>query len=702
MIISFEFFKSKFAYRMFFLFILCAVVPLLLLSFITYSQISKHLLNSARDRLHHQALNMGMSVIERCVLAESKIDSISTYYAYGKDAGKKPPGLEDQFLSVAMVSLDGSLGKNIMGDTRHRPELSAEQKRMLVSGQTVVFTVKRSDTMASIFMCRKTKDAAGKVATVLAEINPCYLLGILPGQDAPFGVAGISIAEKNSIIFSTLPRDQAMELLQGLRSGQVSEDRLFMELAGDEYLSINGPVFLESRMKGPLWSLVITEPNSSVFNPVKNFKTIFTLVIALAFVFVTLLSTIQIRRYLIPLERLQEGTRRISRGDLTAQVSISSGDEFKDLADSFNSMVVRINQQFKILKAMGDMDRAILSESDFERIIDTFVGRIGDVCPCDAAGVSFRYQSTDDRYMTYFRSISSNERCHLAVHYLEKEDLVLLHDNSDCPVNIHSGYVPKYLTPLVKQGMTSFLVLPVTINTHLMAIVFLGWRGNNLQDDEYRLRARQITDRVAVAFSNAYLISELNLLNWGTLTALARVVDAKSPWTAGHSERVAAMALKVGEAMGISRDQQDILKKAGMLHDIGKVSTPHAILDKAGRLTSEEYAVIQEHPGKGARILEPITPYAEMVPVVLQHHERYDGKGYPGSLAGHDICLGARILAVADTFDAMTSDRPYRSGMDVSQAIEEIRNQSGRQFDPEVVDAFLRMMGDRGQAKECA
>jgi putative nucleotidyltransferase with HDIG domain len=207
---------------------------------------------------------------------------------------------------------------------------------------------------------------------------------------------------------------------------------------------------------------------------------------------------------------------------------------------------------------------------------------------------------------------------------------------------------------------------------------------------------------VAVALSNAYLIDELKTLNWGTLTALARVVDAKSPWTAGHSERVASIALRIGEAMGLSKHKLDVLNKAGMLHDIGKVSTPRAILDKNGKLTNEEYAIIQEHPERGARILEPIPSYTEMIPIVLQHHERFDGKGYPGRLAGHMISIGARIMAVADTYDAMTSDRPYRPGMEVHVVLKEIRKEAGRQFDPDVVQAFLKVMSANDVIKECA
>jgi putative nucleotidyltransferase with HDIG domain len=192
--------------------------------------------------------------------------------------------------------------------------------------------------------------------------------------------------------------------------------------------------------------------------------------------------------------------------------------------------------------------------------------------------------------------------------------------------------------------------------------------------------------------SNAELIRELNQLNWGTLTALARAIDAKSHWTAGHSERVTKLALKIGWVLGLSQEEMDSLHRGGLLHDIGKLGVPGDILDKVGELTDGERRLMQEHVRLGVRILEPITAYAEVIPIVFQHHEHFNGRGYPDGLAGGTISLGARIFAVADSFDALTSDRPYRQAMDHRYAIELIRQGAGSQFDPDIVQAFLEVM----------
>ena len=135
------------------------------------------------------------------------------------------------------------------------------------------------------------------------------------------------------------------------------------------------------------------------------------------------------------------------------------------------------------------------------------------------------------------------------------------------------------------------------------------------------------------------------------------------------------------------------MHRGGLLHDIGKIGVPLTILDKPGKLTDQEYAIVKEHPGKGARILEPINAYIDVIPMVLHHHEGYDGKGYPDGLSGDAISLGGRILAVADVYDALVSSRSYRKRWTEEEAKEIIKNEAGRQFDPTVIDAFLHIVG---------
>jgi response regulator RpfG family c-di-GMP phosphodiesterase len=180
-----------------------------------------------------------------------------------------------------------------------------------------------------------------------------------------------------------------------------------------------------------------------------------------------------------------------------------------------------------------------------------------------------------------------------------------------------------------------------------------------------------------------------NLVN--TLRSLVTTIEAKDPYTQRHSDRVTRISILVAGEVGCGREELDILQFAGMLHDIGKIGISDAILQKKGRLTGEEYDVIKQHPVIGERILEPLGMLPHERAIIRHHHERWDGGGYPDGLAGQDIPFLARIVSLADAYDAMTSDRVYRTGLSHEVAMEEIQRNSDKQFDGRLVEAFERL-----------
>ncbi len=186
-----------------------------------------------------------------------------------------------------------------------------------------------------------------------------------------------------------------------------------------------------------------------------------------------------------------------------------------------------------------------------------------------------------------------------------------------------------------------------------------------------------------------------------TLRALARSIDAKDPYTAGHSDRVTEIALQIGRELGLDSEQMKFLRYAGIMHDIGKIGIRDAILGKKGRLTDEEFELVRQHPVIGENIIEPIDFLQPVRPLVLHHHEWIDGSGYPAGLSGDQIPLGARILAAADTFDAVTSERPYQKAVSEEEAIGILKRLSCKQLDPDVCDALIRVI-ERQIAGEAA
>lgn len=177
-----------------------------------------------------------------------------------------------------------------------------------------------------------------------------------------------------------------------------------------------------------------------------------------------------------------------------------------------------------------------------------------------------------------------------------------------------------------------------------------------------------------------------------SIETLRFTVEAKDPYTKGHSDRVAQYSVLIGKKMGLSEEDQKTLMVGGLFHDIGKIGVPDTILRKPDKLTDEEYSEIKNHPSIGAHILAPATIFKEIIPIVKHHHEKYNGKGYPSQLAGENIPLFARIAAVADTFDAMTSKRTYRDELPLETVIAEIEKCKGTQFDPKIADVFLDIL----------
>lgn len=177
-----------------------------------------------------------------------------------------------------------------------------------------------------------------------------------------------------------------------------------------------------------------------------------------------------------------------------------------------------------------------------------------------------------------------------------------------------------------------------------------------------------------------------------SIEVLRKTVEVKDVYTRGHSDRVSEYSLLIGEKLNLPPDQMKTLKIGALFHDIGKIGIPDAILLKTDKLTDDEYSEIKNHPAIGAHILSNASIFADIVPIVKHHHERYDGKGYPSRLAGEDIPYLARIVAVADTFDAMTSRRSYRQALDFDYTMAEIERCKGTQFDPAIADTFLEIL----------
>jgi len=242
-----------------------------------------------------------------------------------------------------------------------------------------------------------------------------------------------------------------------------------------------------------------------------------------------------------------------------------------------------------------------------------------------------------------------------------------------------------------KYKTDSLVCVPLNIKEEIIGVLSINNKINGDSFDETDLEMASVfASQAAIAIENANLYENMHKSYISTVRALSAAIDAKDKYTSGHSNAVTAYTIPIAQELGIEKEELGKLEYAGLLHDIGKIGIMEQILNKPGRLTNEEFGIIKKHPVIGFEILKSIDFLKDVTLLVKFHHERWDGKGYPDGLKETAIPLGARIIAVADTFDAMTSDRPYRKGLPVEVAIDEIKRCSGSQFDPTIVDAFIR------------
>ncbi len=249
---------------------------------------------------------------------------------------------------------------------------------------------------------------------------------------------------------------------------------------------------------------------------------------------------------------------------------------------------------------------------------------------------------------------------------------------------------------LVKQrGLRSLLTVPLIQRNRIIGVLSIyNKKVSKYNVEDVRLLS-MFADQAAIAIENARLYEQAETAYLNTIKTLSNIIDAKDNHTYGHSERVMGHCMDMSDELRLPEHDREVLRYASLLHDIGKIGIDIGILRKPSKLNSEEWKVMVMHPVLGAGIVEQIGFLNELAPIILRHHERYDGKGYPGKLTMQKIPLGARILSVADAYESMVSDRPYRKALSLRKARQEIQTGSGSQFDPKIVNLFLKTLNKR-------
>jgi PAS domain S-box-containing protein/putative nucleotidyltransferase with HDIG domain len=360
---------------------------------------------------------------------------------------------------------------------------------------------------------------------------------------------------------------------------------------------------------------------------------------------------------------------------------------------------LELDHKMETLQVIHEIDRSILSLLEPREILETTIRNIPRIVPCDKAGIMLA--DRERQGFTYATGVGFlSAPAHTS--FLPFDDTsaaeVIKTARPQYVGNIEGqgNILPKERT-LMEEGFVSHIRVPLVVKGKPVGVLSVDSKRPAAFTPENLSILEKLATLIGVALENTRLLTDLKELFIGTVTSLSNAIDAKSPWTAGHSARVTRYALLIGRRLGFCEGELKDLELAGLLHDIGKIGTYDVILDKPGTLTREEYDIVKNHARRGAELLQPIKQLGCVIPCIKHHHERYDGMGYPDGLKGENIPLWARILAIADAFDAMVEERPYRKTFETKKAIAELKRCSGTQFDPVLVEVFVDLVKTSGE-----
>lgn len=453
---------------------------------------------------------------------------------------------------------------------------------------------------------------------------------------------------------------------------------------------------LRTASDGTRWAVGILIDQRGLFDFLIANRTEVLLFIAFLLVFSGLLGRFFATRFIRPLNSLAQAASSYATG---ASVSFHSQrrDEVGVLSRTLDRMRGEIDRRrretenrLQAMVAMNHIDKAVLSTTSRAELLDRVAEIVNGVFSAQSVAIVLRDESrggwavealTGGRVPTARPFIPDGR--------IDPETLPSMTGYYEAPVSEYGPNFAGVAGELLDASEGRLVWCPLFMEgTFLGSLVVLVDRETRLTLDERRT-INMLADQTAVALRSIFQneAKEDNFL--GILRSLSRAIDAKSRWTAGHSERVADIAVRIGETLRLPEVELASLRIAAILHDVGKLGVSESILDKAGKLDDEEYAQIKRHPSMGGEILRGIRSFEAIVPAIVHHHERWDGRGYPDALSGDGIPLAARIITVADVWDAITDDRPYRAGFPEDRARAFMIENSELMFDPRIVRAFL-------------
>ncbi len=489
------------------------------------------------------------------------------------------------------------------------------------------------------------------------------------------------------------------DLNQALKRKLVSSSHLFFGRKNTITLYMD----ISRKIDRHRYVLAVTIDRQGILQIFKNHVSQFLLFSTFLFFSSILLGKLFTYFLVKPIKQLSAASTLIAAGDMNQRFRLERSDEIGVLADSLDLMagnlekhINEIERRMQAMETMNRIDKTVLSSISRNDLLEKVVSIVSNLFT--DTGIIMTIYNREKKgfdiltFNDYDMDLILEKNSHIPEKELSEEALRLIRSRGQMQASQLNNYLLEDFNPIATSKIGYILNVPIHISEEYLGSLVLGKRADSRFNDEEIETAAMLADQVGVALESVRTFEEKENILLGILIALTRAIDAKSQWTAGHSERVARYAEGIASRKKLSESQVRDVTISALLHDIGKISVPESILDKPGKLTDEEFEKIKKHPEEGAAIIEKISAYDRMLPGILYHHERWDGTGYPFGLRDSQIPLISRIICIADVYDAITDDRPYRKGMTEIEAITFLNKNREKLFDPELVDIFIHIL----------
>jgi diguanylate cyclase (GGDEF)-like protein len=496
------FLHSKVARRIVWLFFLSALVPIITTALLSYTYVSDLLIQQSQTQMRHAGKLYGMAVLERLLFIENKLRNTALIINTRQEL--QPDELHQYFgnelNALALIGSNKQIN-SLFIDQLTPAEIPPQSQEDYISNKANIFSVITPDGTQKIYMRLTLGSLQASGQSLIAEINQDYLWG--DKETLPFSTFLCVVEDGAKVLFCSHPAPKQLLKEKDTDSVEAEARNIFWTYQNEKYLAVSWELFIKSRFNGPRWQIIASQREADALFLINTFNKIFPLVIALSLLVILLLSIWQIRRSLIPLERLLEGTQQVASKIFNKPVVVESQDEFATLANSFNMMTARLGKQIHAMTVLSEIDKLILSNPNIETVLLTTLKRIPNIAPCEFISICLTDKTDKEAGWAHVSHVDGKHAPKLKKIALPtSERKKLLEINNTFEVNLYKESW-QFLDYFKKQGATQVQIFPITLGEKLAAVVSLGYRKKLLLSNDDIEYVRDLADRLAVALATA-------------------------------------------------------------------------------------------------------------------------------------------------------------------------------------------------------